>query len=127
MVKRTGQPGYLQIADELRKQVADGSLGPGDVLPSIAQLSERYEVSASVVKSAISVLRTEGLVVGQQGKGVFIRDRSESEPPAPPEEDGVLMEQLAEVLTAVRELGERVGRLEQTVFPEPKRTPRPGK
>jgi Transcriptional regulators len=126
MVKRTGQPGYLQIADDLRKQVADGRLGPGDGLPSIAQLSERYEVSASVVKSAISVLRTERLVVGQQGKGVFIRDQSETEPPAPPGEDGALMTQLAEVLTAVRELGERVAHLEKSVFPGPKPTRRSG-
>ncbi|MGI8335983.1 hypothetical protein ACRYCC_39075 [Actinomadura scrupuli] len=40
-------------------------------------------MSASVVKSAISVLRTEGLVIGQQGKGVLIRDQGETGPPAP--------------------------------------------
>ncbi|MFF5265436.1 winged helix-turn-helix domain-containing protein [Actinomadura viridis] len=128
MVKRTGRPGYLQIADDLRAQVADGRLSPGDALPSTAQLREQYDVSAGVVKSAISVLRTEGLVVGQQGKGVFIRDRSSVEPPATsPAGDTPIMEQLAEVLGAVRDLGERVARLEESMFPEPPKAPRPGK
>ncbi|TNY38086.1 winged helix-turn-helix domain-containing protein [Thermomonospora catenispora] len=117
MVKNTGRPGYLQIADDLRQQVADGRLAPGDALPSIAQLREHYGVSAGVVKAAISVLRTEGLVVGQQGKGVFVRDQAAVETPATsPGEDSALMKQLAEVLTAVRDLGERVARLEQSVF-----------
>lgn len=73
MVEKTGQPAYLQIVDELRGQIRTGSLTPGTALPSIAQLGERFDVSASVVKAAISVLRTEGLVIGQQGKGVFVR------------------------------------------------------
>ncbi|GAA2441072.1 hypothetical protein GCM10010191_66470 [Actinomadura vinacea] len=128
MVKRTGRPGYLQIADDLRAQVAEGRLNPGDALPSTAQLREQYDVSAGVVKAAISVLRTEGLVVGQQGKGVFIQDRSSAEPrQTPPVEDGALMEQLAEVLGAVRDLGERVARLEESVFAEPSKAGRPGK
>jgi DNA-binding GntR family transcriptional regulator len=127
MVKRTGRPGYLQIADDLRAQVSDGRLSPGDALPSTAQLREQYDVSAGVVKAAISVLRTEGLVVGQQGKGVFIQDRDSAGPPAPTAEDGALMEQLAEVLGAVRDLGERVARLEESVFAEPPKARRPGK
>lgn len=123
MVKNTGRPGYLQIADDLRQQVQDGRLAPGDALPSIAQLREQYEASAGVVKSAISVLRTEGLVIGQQGKGVFVRDRS-VEPPTPPAGDNALMAQLAEVLGAVRDLGERVAALERSVYSEPEKAHR---
>ncbi|MEW2356400.1 winged helix-turn-helix domain-containing protein [Spirillospora sp. NPDC029432] len=131
MVQRSGRPGYLQIADDLRQQVADGRLAPGDALPSTAQLREQYDVSAGVVKAAISVLRTEGVVVGQQGKGVFIRDRSGTgEPPAQSAqaaEESTVMAQLTEVLGAVRELGERVARLEASVYPEPQKARRSGK
>lgn len=127
MVKNTGRPGYLQIADDLRQQVADGRLAPGDSLPSIAQLCQRYEVSSGVVKSAISVLRTEGVVIGQQGKGVFVRDRSGAEAPALPAGESALMKQLADVLGAVRDLGDRVARLEASVFPEPSKPRRSGK
>jgi GntR family transcriptional regulator len=130
MVEKTGRPGYLQIADDLRRKVADGRLGPGDALPSTARLRQQYDVSAGVVKAAISVLRTEGLVVGQQGKGVFVRDKPADSPQATPAgaaTEGPLMEQLEEVLGAVRELGERVARLEESVFPEPPKAGRPEK
>ncbi|RFU42758.1 GntR family transcriptional regulator [Actinomadura logoneensis] len=127
MVKKTGRPGYLQIADDLRKQINDGTLAPGDALPSIAELVKRYESSTGVVKSAIGVLRTEGRVIGQQGKGVFVRDASEAGAPGEPNADDPLMKQLSEVLAAVRDLGERVGRLEAAVYPATPRSDRPGK
>ncbi len=130
MVKRTGRPGYLQIADDLRQQINDGRLAPGQSLPSTARLRERYDVSAGVVKAAISVLRTEGLVIGQQGKGVFVRDQVDAEPPstaAAPAEGDVTTKQLTEVLAAVRDLGERVARIERTVFSERSQADRPGK
>jgi GntR family transcriptional regulator len=127
MVERTGRPGYLQVADDLRKQIEDGRLAPGDALPSIAQLTAQYEASTSVVKSAISVLRTEGRVIGQQGKGVFVRDGQSKESPAASPGDDPLMDRLAEVLTAVRDLGERVARLEESVFEAPTKARRSGK
>lgn len=126
MVNKTGRPGYLQIADELRRQIASGRLAVGDALPSLAELAKQYEASIGVVKSAISVLRTEGLVVGQQGKGVFVRDTSAT-PTTDPDTDGPLMKQLGEVLTTLRELGERVARLEDQVFPEQPPSGRRGK
>jgi DNA-binding GntR family transcriptional regulator len=131
VVERTGRPGYLQIADDLRQQIRDGRLAAGQALPSTARLREEYDVSAGVVKAAISVLRTEGAVIGQQGKGVFVRDQADARPPsqaAPATgEDDVTMKQLTEVLAAVRDLGERVARIERTVFPEPPQAGQSGK
>ncbi len=86
-------------------------------------------MSAGVVKAAISVLRTEGVVIGQQGKGVFVRDQADAPPPtqnAPTgAEDDVTMKQLTEVLAAVRDLGERVARIERSVFRETPPTDQP--
>jgi GntR family transcriptional regulator len=127
MVKKTGRPGYLQVADDLRQQISDGRLAPGDALPSIAQLTRDYDVSTGVVKSAISVLRTEGAVIGQQGKGVFVRDQADVDEGAEPTENDALMKQLAEVLGAVQDLGARVARLEQRAFPEPPKADQPGR
>ena len=73
MVKKTGQPGYLQIADDLRQQIRGGTLAPGTALPSTAQLAEHYDASLSVVKMAMGILRNEGLVIGQQD---FALDKS---------------------------------------------------
>ncbi|TQS19874.1 GntR family transcriptional regulator [Microbispora sp. KK1-11] len=126
MIEKTGRPAYMQIADELRGQIRSGSLPPGTALPSINQLCERYEVSASVVKAAISVLRTEGLIVGQQGKGVFVREQESAGPPAVPG-GSEIMEQLAEMRAALRDLGDRIADLESAVFPGQKRSGEPGK
>jgi GntR family transcriptional regulator len=126
MIEKTGRPAYMQIADELRGQIRAGTLPPGSALPSINQLCERYEVSASVVKAAISVLRTEGWIIGQQGKGVFVREAP------PPAADGdtpgdvpaasEIMEQLAQMRAALADLGNRIADLEAAVFSESKRS-----
>ncbi|MEV4890040.1 winged helix-turn-helix domain-containing protein [Nonomuraea sp. NPDC055795] len=118
VVEKTGRPAYLQIVDELRGQIRSGSLSPGTALPSIAQLGERFDVSASVVKAAISVLRTEGLVVGQQGKGVFVRESPPAEQSSPMEDE--VLSQLAQMRETLKDLGDRLAALETAVFREPK-------
>lgn len=66
-------PIYLQIADHLRRQIADGTYGPDDQLPTLAVLCEQYSCSTTAARAALDVLRTAGLVVGRQGKGIFVR------------------------------------------------------
>jgi len=106
MVKKTGRPAYLQIADDLRAQIRDGSLPPGAPLPSTTRLAAHYGVSLSVVKMAVGILRNEGLLVGQQGKGVFVREGDEVAPGRD------LAGELTELRTAVEELARRLDRIE---------------
>jgi GntR family transcriptional regulator len=115
MVKKTGRPGYLQIADDLREQIRGGSLPPGAPLPSTAQLAEQYDASLSVVKMAVGILRNEGLVVGQQGKGVFVRE--EESPAERPATD--LASEVIELRTAVLDLSQRLARVESTLAERP--------
>lgn len=120
MVEKTGRPAYLQIVDELSREIRTGSLPPGTALPSITRLCERFDVSASVVKAAISVLRTQGLVVGQQGKGVFVSQAPAV--PAEPSQAGTseILDQLDAVRQTLKDLGDRVAALESAVFRERK-------
>ncbi|MER5426962.1 winged helix-turn-helix domain-containing protein [Streptosporangium canum] len=121
MVEKTGRPAYLQIVDELRAQIRAGSLAPGTALPSIAQLGERFDVSASVVKAAISVLRTEGVVIGQQGKGVFVRQApAETSEPAASDATAEILDQLGQMRQSLKELGDRLAAVEAAVFEEQK-------
>ncbi|WP_049567323.1 winged helix-turn-helix domain-containing protein [Nonomuraea sp. SBT364] len=122
MVEKSGRPGYLQIADDLRAQIRTGSLSPGAALPSTAQLCQRYDVSASVVKAAISVLRTENLIVGQQGKGVFVREDAAAALSAEEPASSAVMEQLAQMRNTLAGLGDRIADLEKAVFQGPKRS-----
>lgn len=69
------QAAYRKIADDIRKQIREGALAPGDLLPTQQELSERYGVARMTTRQAIAELVNEGLVSGQQGKGVIVRSR----------------------------------------------------
>jgi DNA-binding GntR family transcriptional regulator len=68
-----GQPAYQLVAGELRAMIAAGELAVGAAIPSTTELMRRYEVSSTVARAAVGQLRADGLVVGQPGKGVFVR------------------------------------------------------
>lgn len=69
----TGRPMYLVVADDLRKRIDRADLRPGDQIPSLAELVGEYDASTTTIRQALAVLRAEGHLVGQQGKGVFVR------------------------------------------------------
>ncbi len=64
---------YRQIADQLRGAIDRGELKPGDRLPSEAELMRHYDVARMTARQAIQELRSEGRVVAEQGRGVFVR------------------------------------------------------
>jgi GntR family transcriptional regulator len=65
---KPGQRGAARlIADDLRGQIRSGDLGPGDVLPTTRELAEHYGVTDRTVAAGIDLLKTEGLVIGEQG------------------------------------------------------------
>lgn len=66
---------YLHIAADLRSQISDGTFGVGGKLPSTAELMRHYDASNNSVRAAIKELTIEGLVVGQQGRGVFVQNK----------------------------------------------------
>ncbi|MEV4823411.1 winged helix-turn-helix domain-containing protein [Micromonospora sp. NPDC049274] len=56
----------------MSKQISFGQLKPGDKLPSFAVLCEHYEVSDTVIRASMPLLKAEGLIDGRQGKGVYV-------------------------------------------------------
>lgn len=71
------RPPFQQVANVLRAAIKTRRLEPGEQLPSLAELSKTYGVSLMTVQKAIGVLRDEGLVISRQGKGSFVRQRTE--------------------------------------------------
>jgi GntR family transcriptional regulator len=78
IVWRGPVPVYVQVADILRRRIQRGQLGPDDRLPSETELIEMYGVGRKTARSAIKVLRDEGLVYTVSQRGTFVRG------PAPP-------------------------------------------
>ncbi|MFJ2174202.1 GntR family transcriptional regulator [Streptomyces sp. NPDC087851] len=64
---------YERIADDLRESIRAGEPRPGDRLPSETKLAERYRRSVPTIRDALRVLRDEGLVEKQHGRGNFVR------------------------------------------------------
>lgn len=66
-------PLYEQLKRLLEEDVIKrNGLRPGDLLPSEAQICERYAVSRTVVRQAIGELVNQGRLYRMQGKGTFV-------------------------------------------------------
>ncbi|MEU9373514.1 GntR family transcriptional regulator [Streptomyces sp. NPDC048255] len=66
------RPPYKRMADVLRDEIERGVLQPGQQLPSHRELQERFEVANMTARSALRVLRDEGLIHTIQGRGSFV-------------------------------------------------------
>ncbi|MET0703634.1 MAG: FCD domain-containing protein [Mycobacterium sp.] len=55
------------VAHELRRQIVDGDLADGDLLPPQAVLVEKFNVSLVSLREALRILETEGLVSVRRG------------------------------------------------------------
>ncbi len=67
------EPAYVQLANFLRRQIAEGLYRPGDQLPSEAQLCHRYGISPMTVRRSINLLADQGVVSTAQGRGTFVK------------------------------------------------------
>jgi len=61
-----------QVFGALQGDIADGRLKPGEKLPIEQQMALDFGVSRTVVREAVSRLRSDGLVTVKQGSGVFV-------------------------------------------------------
>lgn len=58
-------------ADLLRDMLFSGEIHPGEKLPSVLELAKRFQVSGNTIVKAAALLRSEGLLRTQRGKGMF--------------------------------------------------------
>lgn len=89
-----------EIAVDIKRQIADGSLAAGHKLPTEAALCARYEVSRPTVRTALKELEVLGLVRTQHGVGTFVV--------TPPQvRSGI--ERMASITESIREAGKTPG------------------
>ncbi|MGH3939729.1 MAG: GntR family transcriptional regulator [Pseudonocardiaceae bacterium] len=66
---------YAEVAAELRDEILSGRLPPGVALPSENRLAAQRGVSRDILRAALAVLRSEGLITTIKGGSTYIRDR----------------------------------------------------
>jgi len=71
------------VRNELKREIAEGRVRPGDKLPSVVELAERFGVGRSTVREALSALKAVGMLDIRQGGGTYVRAR-EPDPASPP-------------------------------------------
>ncbi len=90
------RPAYQRVADDLRRAIAAGTYGPGDQLPTLAELTTKYGIAVMTARDAIRQLVADGLVVSRQGKGAYVLRQ-------PSTEETITATELLKILTQVSE------------------------
>ncbi|WP_374019262.1 PLP-dependent aminotransferase family protein [Paenibacillus thiaminolyticus] len=70
--RRSSQPLYQQIADDIERRIAYGEFPPGSLLPSERKLAAQLEVNRSTVILAYAELRALGIIESRSGSGTRV-------------------------------------------------------
>jgi GntR family transcriptional regulator len=65
-------PLHDQVAAEIRRAIADGEAGPGERLPLAKDMAAVLGVNKNTVLRALHILRDEGLLDFQRGRGITV-------------------------------------------------------
>jgi DNA-binding GntR family transcriptional regulator len=64
-------PVWRQLAEIIRARIEAGEIRTR--VPSVRTLSQEYGLSTNTVQKAVDLLKRDGLIVGTQGKGLYVR------------------------------------------------------
>ena len=65
-------PLHDQVAAKIRRAIADGEAGPGERLPLAKDMAAILEVNKNTALRALHILRDEGLLDFQRGRGITV-------------------------------------------------------
>ncbi len=70
MLNRTLVP--QSVAREIQAMITDGTLKPGDKIPSQREFSQKFGISRASLREALLTLETLGLLKTEAGRGTFV-------------------------------------------------------
>lgn len=114
---RPSEFAYRQVIDGMLRQIVTDGLQPGDKLPTLPEIQDRYGVSSTTARKAVDDLRLRRIVESRQGLGLFVLNVPD-ENEVPSEADSVTRA-LDALRQDVHKLAERVSELERQLTPEP--------
>jgi len=65
-------PIYLQVMNEIKKQLALGEIKPGDKLPSSRELAVLYSINPNTASRVYKELEAMGICFKKRGLGTFV-------------------------------------------------------
>jgi len=94
--KHSGIPAYLQIMNQIKKEIIIGNLKINDQLPTIREMQKIFGVNINTVSRALERLAMENLVDPQHGVGYFIKESTNSI-------DENLLEEIKKIVSRLKE------------------------
>jgi len=67
-------PIYLQIMDQIKRDIVTGILAKGDRIDSVRSLSEKFGVNLNTMQRACSELERQQVIHTQRGVGSFVTE-----------------------------------------------------
>jgi|GEM_PF-2278928 len=117
---------YEKIAEQIRYQIEQGVLKPGERISSVRQASLKHNVSINTILQAYLRLEKKGLIVSRPQSGYYVRSQANI-PLAEPKVSsylsheaydrqlrklrGLFAQQLQQMLQAITKLGQLVAEL----------------
>ncbi len=71
------QPIYIQIVDQIKRQIVSGQYAPGDKLESVRELATTARVNPNTMQKALTLLEQDGLIHANRTAGRFITEDTE--------------------------------------------------
>lgn len=64
---------YKQIVSQIKTQIMNGTLSPGEALPSMRVLASQLRISLITTKRAYEELEKDGFIENYVGRGCFVK------------------------------------------------------
>src|SRR5262245_30543576 len=75
---RSRVPLYIQVAAVMRQRIESKRWRAGEKISTLAELEQEFQVARVTVRQAVDILREEGLLRCQQGRGTFVSEKPPS-------------------------------------------------
>ncbi|MDD7363411.1 MAG: GntR family transcriptional regulator [Firmicutes bacterium] len=70
----TDRPIYLQLYEEIKKQIASGDLKAGEKLESVRNMAKQFGVNPNTIQRALQELEREGLIETDRTRGKYVTE-----------------------------------------------------
>jgi len=74
MFTTNGAPYYEQLVMQIKQQIVQGSLQPGDKLPSIRAMAAELHLNPNTVSKTYQLLESQRAVYTVKGRGTFVSE-----------------------------------------------------
>lgn len=76
----SASPLYAQVTDAMRERIVKGVWPIGSRIPTLPALAEEFGVASVTIRQAVQLLKNEGLLQPEQGRGTFVRAKPPTHP-----------------------------------------------